>query len=77
MKANFLNTEYTWKYAGKCRCCGITIDWDIIKKPEVPSDYADFYTLVQTHNFPQWLEFCENCNHMTVFDLIALSKEPE
>jgi hypothetical protein len=60
-----------WKYRGRCRNCGFAGEW-LVEKSGM--DWDMFYRLHR--DYTNWLNECENCKEMAMFDLVAFSPCP-
>lgn len=60
-------------YRGKCRNCSHVEDWCVSKDMA----WVRFYSTVRENNYPCFMNRCENCGEMAVYDLVAVSPEFE
>lgn len=62
-----------YRYAGKCRHCGAKNEWVVDRSS---MEWVRFYSLTKENHFPQFINYCEDCDNEAVFDLTAISARP-
>jgi len=56
-------------YRARCRNCTVETEWFVAKT----MTWSEFYGVTKTLHYPQFLEHCQYCHSMAVFDLLAMS----
>ncbi len=66
-----LDDKEYFRYAGKCRHCGFENEWVVEKKAKKHRVFAKY---VQEQLYPNFIEYCGDCENMAVYELTAYQK---